>query len=108
MDDYTEKMERQMQRIYDSLGELELTCQRKKGEGRKLVTESNPLLVKSFLKFLSDHTAGDPMREDVKWTNLSRRQISCRLKEQGTPAEKMSFRDCFGSRDTVVANLSKN
>lgn len=28
------------------------------------------------------------MREDVKWTNLSRRQISRRLKERGTPAGK--------------------
>ena len=28
------------------------------------------------------------MREDVKWTNLSRRQISRRLKELGTPAGK--------------------
>ena len=32
--------------------------------------------------------AGDPMREDVKWTNLSRRQISRRLKKLGTPAGK--------------------
>ena len=28
------------------------------------------------------------MREDVKWTNLSRRQISRRLGELGTPASK--------------------
>jgi hypothetical protein len=28
------------------------------------------------------------MREDVKWTNLSRRQISRRLKTMGTPAGK--------------------
>lgn len=37
---------------------------------------------------MSDHTAGDPMRADVKWTNLSRRQIARRLKELGTPAGK--------------------
>ena len=52
------------------------------------MAESNPLLIKNFLKVLSDHTAGDPMRENVRWTNLSRRQISRRLKEQGTPAGK--------------------
>jgi hypothetical protein len=44
--------------------------------------------VENFKKVLSDHTAGDPMREDVKWTNLSRRQISRRLKALGTPAGK--------------------
>jgi hypothetical protein len=42
----------------------------------------------NFSKVLVDHTAGDPMRLDVKWTNLSRRQISRRLKEFGTAAGK--------------------
>ena len=44
--------------------------------------------MENFLAVLKDHTAGDPMREDVKWTNLSRRQISRRLRELGTPAGK--------------------
>ena len=35
---------------------------------------------------LRDHTAGDPMRESVKWTDLTRREISQRLAERGTPA----------------------
>jgi Rhodopirellula transposase DDE domain len=34
---------------------------------------------------LQDHTAGDPMRAGVKWTNLSRRQIAERLSAKGTP-----------------------
>ena len=33
---------------------------------------------------LEDHTAGDPMRPEVKWTNLSRRQIAQRISERGT------------------------
>jgi Rhodopirellula transposase DDE domain len=45
-------------------------------------------LEENFLKVLNDHTAGDPMRAEVKWTNLSRRQIARRLKELGTPASK--------------------
>ena len=72
----------------ESEEELEATRQRKKGGGRKSLTKSNSLLVENFLKVLSNHTAGDPMREDVKWTNLSRRQISRRLKILGTPAGK--------------------
>jgi len=59
----------------------------KKG-GRKRLTESSPELITNFKKVLQDHTAGDPMREDVKWTNLSRRQISRALTELGTPAGK--------------------
>jgi Rhodopirellula transposase DDE domain len=37
---------------------------------------------------LRDHTAGDPMRAAVKWTNLSRRQIARRLAGLGTPASR--------------------
>jgi hypothetical protein len=37
-------------------------------------------LNENFQTVLRDHTAGDPMREDVKWTNLSRRQMSRKLK----------------------------
>ena len=37
---------------------------------------------------MKDHTAGDPMRADVKWTNLSRRQIATRMTQLGTPVSK--------------------
>jgi Rhodopirellula transposase DDE domain len=50
------------------------------------------------LKVLEDHTAGDPMRADVKWTNLSRGQIARRLGKLGTPA----------SRQVVSQLLRKN
>ncbi len=45
----------------------------------------SPELEGNFLKVLHDHTAGDPMRAEVKWTNLSRRQIAERLTAMGTP-----------------------
>jgi len=41
---------------------------------------------------LRDHTAGDPMREEVKWTDLTRREISGRLAERGTPAGKRAVK----------------
>ena len=47
--------------------------------------ETDPTLEANFHKVLEDHTAGDPMRADVKWTNLSRRQIAKKLGELGTP-----------------------
>jgi hypothetical protein len=37
---------------------------------------------------VKDHTAGDPMRQDVKWTNLSRRQIAKQMTELGAPVSK--------------------
>ncbi len=47
-----------------------------------------PDLEENVLKVLHDHTAGDPMRADVKWTNLSRRQIAERVTAMGTPASR--------------------
>ena len=41
-----------------------------------------------FLKVLRDHTAGDPMNPEVKWTNLSRRQIARRMTALGTPVSR--------------------
>src|ERR1700709_1526338 len=58
----------------------------KKGGGRKKLVEISADLEANFLKVLEDHTAGDPMRGEVKWTNLSRGQISRRLGKWGTPA----------------------
>ena len=46
--------------------------------------EIDSTLHETFLKVLQDHTAGDPMNPEVKWTNLSRRQITSRMAESGT------------------------
>jgi Rhodopirellula transposase DDE domain len=58
----------------------------------------DPALEATFHKVLADHTAGDPMRLEVKWTNLSRRQIAKRMKDMGTPV----------SRDVVSQLLKKH
>jgi hypothetical protein len=47
-----------------------------------------PAIAGNFHKVLEDHTAGDPMRLEVKWTNLSRRQIAKRMKDLGTPVSR--------------------
>ncbi len=39
----------------------------------------------NFRRVLDDHTAGDPMREDVRWTNLTQEQIAEGLARAGTP-----------------------
>jgi hypothetical protein len=50
--------------------------------------EFDPAIEANFRTVLEDHTAGDPMRLEVKWTNLSRRQIAKRLKDLGTPVSR--------------------
>lgn len=55
---------------------------RRQGGGRKPATESLPDLRSSFHAVLEDHTAGDPMREQVIWTDLTPREIGEALMEK--------------------------
>lgn len=56
---------------------------RQAGGGRKASLETIPELEAAFLKVLCDHTAGSPMNETIKWTNLTRREIIAGLKKEG-------------------------
>jgi hypothetical protein len=52
------------------------------------VTAIDPAVEANFWEVLKDHTAGDPMRPEVKWTNLSRRKIAKRITALGTPVSR--------------------
>lgn len=67
---------------------------RQAGAGRKPATETLPQLEETFLAVLAEHTAGSPVDESVKWTNLTREQIADQLKE----------REC-GVSESVVKQL---
>ena len=45
--------------------------------------EKYPELNTVFMEVIQEHTAGEPMNEKVKWTNLSCAQISDLLAERG-------------------------
>jgi hypothetical protein len=44
-----------------------------------------PALEDNFVEVVGDHTAGDPLHEEVFWTYLSSTEIARRLAELGTP-----------------------
>jgi len=54
---------------------------RQSGGGRKDYQTRWPDIDESFLAVLRDHTAGDPMDEGVRWTNLSWGEIVTALRE---------------------------
>lgn len=58
---------------------------RKPGAGRKSVLATTEGLDPAFLEAVKNHTAGSPMDESIKWTNLSRLAIAKKLEEQGFP-----------------------
>lgn len=63
--------------------QLSQSGERQSGGGRKTAFEKIPGLDEAFLKVLSEHTAGSPMDEQIKWTNLNRPQIAKLLKTEG-------------------------
>lgn len=56
---------------------------RKKGGGRKSSLEKHPDINEVFLLLLKEHTAGNPMDETQKWTNLTCANISDLLAKNG-------------------------
>jgi hypothetical protein len=55
---------------------------RKKGGGRKRYDEKHPDIDQKFLAVLKNYTAGDPMKEKVRWTNLKPWQIAKLLEDE--------------------------
>ena len=74
-----------------SKGQKELTSeldkndkrQRVEGGGRKSILSTTEGLDEAFFEIVVDSTAGSPMDENIKWTNLSRKEIANRLAEKG-------------------------
>jgi hypothetical protein len=56
---------------------------RRQGGGRKSALATIEGIDEVFLRVLSKYTAGSPMDEKVKWTNLTRAQISELMKVEG-------------------------
>ena len=56
---------------------------RKKGAGRKRKIETEKGIDTAFLEIMCPHTAGSPMDERIKWSNLSRKSIAEQLGEHG-------------------------
>ena len=54
---------------------------RRPGGGRKPYEEIHPDIDEKFLDVIADYTAGDPMDEQRRWTNLTPQEIANRLVE---------------------------
>lgn len=70
--------------------------QRRKGGGRKKLTETSPKLLESIEKLIEPYTSGDPMRP-LRWTCKSTLNLSRELKAQG-----------FSISSVSVANILKD
>ena len=67
----------------DSSAAMHMSEIRRSGGGRKSAFETIEGLDTAFLQVIAQHTAGSPMDETVKWTNLTRQEIADLLKAEG-------------------------
>ena len=89
---------------------------RKPGAGRQFYIEQYPEINDAFLKVIEKNTAGSPMDEKIKWTNLSRNQLAEGLKVQGfdvsvTVVDQLLKKHDFRRRKavkTVAGGKTKN
>ena len=85
---------------------------RQSGGGRKSVLAEMKGLDEAFLAVIANHTAGSPMDETIKWTNLSRPAIAEQLKVQGFPVsvtvvDQLLAKHYFRSRQAFKAEAGK-
>lgn len=56
---------------------------RRPGGGKKKIIDTTENIDEIFIEILKNHTAGSPMDEGIKWTNLDRKEISEAFKSKG-------------------------
>ena len=103
---------RGIKELKEELPEKEINI-RRSGGGRKSVLEVTEGLDEAFLEVLKDNTAGSPIDETVKWTNLSRAAIADRLKERGfnfsvTVVDQLLEKHKFRSRKAFKVESCKH
>ena len=81
---------------------------RKAGGGRKQVMETQTDINDVFLSILKEHTAGDPMDEKVKWTNLTKADIAAELTKKGFKVSRNIVKKLLKKHDYVKRKPFKN
>ena len=73
---------------------------RQVGGGRKPYDVTHKDINEQFLDVLKNHTAGDPMNENIKWTNLTPKEIAEKLEvEHGVCVSEIVIRQLLRKHD---------
>ncbi len=80
---------------------------RRTGGGRKKITDTTEGIDEVFLKVIGTYTAGDPMQDDVKWTNLTLKEISELMATEGIKASPHVVKQLLEKHRFKKRKLSK-
>lgn len=75
-------------RELDNIDAMKQDTIRVSGGGRKQTIEIIDNINDMFLEVIAEHTAGDPMKEEVKWTNLTKAEIIKQMSKKGIQISK--------------------
>lgn len=80
---------------------------RRLGGGKKRIMEKIANIDEIFLEIVKDHTAGSPMDEAVKWTNLGQKAISQAFRERGYNVSEYVVKQLLKKHKYVKRKMSK-
>jgi len=66
-----------------------------------------PFIDEKFIKVIWNHTAGDPMDEKIRWTDLTHQQIADRLKTEGVEVSRKIVKKLFKKHGYVKRKAQK-
>ena len=97
------------------VGEDELTKEelsddgrvRKSGGGNKRILDTTKEIDEVFLEIIREHTAGSPMDEEIKWTNLTRSEITRLFKERGMDVSEYVVKQLLKKHKFVKRKMQK-
>ena len=81
---------------------------RSSGGGRKNIISNTEKIDEIFLDVLSDYTAGNPMEEKVKWTNLTKGEIKEKMAKRGIKVSRNVVRKLLKKHGYVKRKLLKS
>src|SRR4029079_15003525 len=99
---YSPELEHSMRMFHDSLSE--------KDRRRYAAIEAAKLGHggTGYIRVLQDRTAGDPMRQEVRWTDLTYEQIAGHLAEAGTPVSVPVVKQLLRKHGYVTRKAQKS
>lgn len=80
---------------------------RREGGGRMSAEEQFKNIDTVFLSVVSDHIAGDPMNENIKWIKLTRHEISIAMKKLGVSVSRNIIKKLLKKHNFVKRKMQR-
>ena len=80
---------------------------RKPGGGKKKILDTVENIDEVFFEIIRDHTAGSPMNEEIKWTNLTLKEISNAFNSRDLNISPYVVKQLLKKHDFVERKMQK-